>query len=296
MDIYKHQRKGFTLIELLTAVAITVIIIGVLIGMTRVSMDSFKESSDKAKASRLAKESIEIMARDLEGLVIRSGNDYEWFRAEIDSTEIDGPNGAELKNPLDLVFFTAATDRYDGKIGDPVDDKGGDISAVHYRLVYEEQLTGGFPVYSLYRELINPDDAFDDYLAQSSLPSSNNVIQNDNFLAQNVYNMTMTLIFEYQESGTTRQKRVPIMDSGSDYDEISILGNSIDTSPALQNDNNDDISGSARLSGVELGMLVINESGMNTLRNKNFPSPEDFNAFLKKNSHYFTKSVVLPRP
>ena len=70
-----RQRKGFTLIELLTAVAITTVILAVLIGMTRMSMDAWKESSDRARASRLAKESLEVLAKDLEGIVIRKGND-----------------------------------------------------------------------------------------------------------------------------------------------------------------------------------------------------------------------------
>ena len=42
MKTHTTIRKGFTLIELLTAVAITTVIIGVLIGTTRMSMDAWK--------------------------------------------------------------------------------------------------------------------------------------------------------------------------------------------------------------------------------------------------------------
>lgn len=290
-------RKGFTLIELLTAVTITTVIIGVLIGATRMSMDAWKESRDKARASRLAKESIEVMARDLEGIVIRSGNDYEWLYAKMDSSEASGPSdNAKLKNPLEFAFLTAATDRYDGKIGE-VEDKGGDISTVLYRLVYKDQLDPigqTFPVYSLYRQLINPDETFDTYLAQETIQgitNSETVTDVNNFIAENVYNLTVTLIFEYEKNGVLSQKRVPIMSSGSDFSEVSIKGDGVST-PGASSTLPDD----ARLSGAELGILVVTDSGMKTMNKKKFKDSQKFAAFLKKNSHYFTKSVALPRP
>lgn len=294
MKHFKQQRKGFTLIELLTAVAITTVIIGVLIGTTRMAMDAWQESRDKTRASRLAKESMEVMARDLEGIVIRSGNDYEWLYAKMDSNVDLGPDSnAEIKNPLEFVFFSAATDRYDGKIGSA--DNRGDISAVIYRLAYQDPLGGNvFPVFSLYRKLVNPDETFDDYLAKDSIQgitTANDVINGDNFMAENVYNLTVTFVFEYDNSGAIVQKRVPIMTSGSDFDEISIKGNEVETPGATSNLPDD-----ARLVGAELGILVLSDSGMKLLNNKTFSEADDFAKFVKENSHYFTKSVVLPRP
>ncbi len=309
MKTHKTTRKGFTLIELLTAVAITTVIIAVLIGTTRMSMDAWKDSRDKARASRLAKESIELMARDLEGVVIRSGNEFEWLSVKMDTSlqGLDlGPANAEMKNPLEFIFFSAATDRYDGEIGKEA-DKGGDISTVIYKLAYVDQLDPvgkTFPVFSLYRKLINPgknpdspseSNTFDNYLAKTDIQtpaSGEDVTNSNNFIAENVYNLTVTLVFEYTDSSTKKlvQKRVPIMTSGSDYSEVRIKGNEVLTpgGTALPDD--------ARLTGAELGILVLSDSAMRTLNKKPFTDQAAFAKFVKENSHYFSKSVILPRP
>jgi len=307
MKTHPSIRKGFTLIELLTAMAITTVIIGVLIGATRMSMDAWKDSRDKARASRLAKESIELMARDLEGIVIRSGNVNEWLSIRMDANEANGPTNAEMKNPLEFVFFSAATDRYDGEIGVPGTDMGGDISTVIYKLVYKDQfegISGGapIPVFSLYRQLINPDETFGDpadpdkgYLAKDDiqgLVEPEDVINANNFVAENVFNLTVTLIFEYTNTTTNilEQKRLPIMSNGSGYTEVRIKGNEVLTPGGTT------LPADARLAGAELGILVLSDSGMRGLNKKQFPNPAAFAKFVKENSHYFTKSVVMPRP
>ncbi|WP_156817193.1 PulJ/GspJ family protein [Rubritalea marina] len=287
-------RKGFTLVEVMTAMTITTVIIAVLVGMTRISMDSWKESRDKTRAGRLAKESLELMAHDLESMIIRSGNTYEWMYAKMDGSGELGPSqNAEIKNPLEFSFFTAATDRYDGQIGTN-QDKGGDVSLVTYRLAYRDQLDPAgksFPVYSLYRNLVNPDETFDTYLAQSSIQSLVNgadvVNDTNNFLAENIYNLTVTFIFEYTLNGNLTQKRIPVMQSGSQFNEVSVRGDSIE--PQILPDD-------ARLTSIELGALVVSDSAMQVFNNKRFKDNEAFAAALKENSSYFTKSVALPRP
>ena len=327
MKTHTTTRKGFTLIELLTAVAITTVIIAVLIGTTRMSMDAWKDSRDKARASRLAKESIELMARDLEGIVMRSGNDYEWLSIRMDATEAKGPTNAELENPLEFVFFTAATDRYDGEIGTPR-DLGGDISTVIYKLVYKDQFEGSggkvIPVFSLYRQLINPDVTFNKYLGEvnivKDLAEKEDVTDANNFIAENIYNFTVTLIFEFKNvtTGKMEQQRVPIMSSNPDlsqvrYEEIRITGLMVgkdnlstaaipkpQTPADIEDSSGNNVASSARLVGAELGILVLSDSAMRTLNKKIFADDvdgkKDFAKFVKENSHYFSKSVILPRP
>lgn len=298
MKIQTQQRRGFTLIELLTAVAITVVIIAVLIGMTRMTMDTWKESRDRARAASQAKEGLDILARDLEGAVIREGNDFEWFYVEMDSNgDPLGPNAGEIKNPIEFCFFTAATDRYDGQIGTP-DDNGGDISTVVYRLVYKDLFNGDYPVYSLYRQLVNPDETFTNFLAKEDLGANvqaSEVINAENFVAENIYNLSLTLVVEYSENvnGTERivRKRVPVIDGGT-YTEVSITGRGVkgaggaDLFPA----NTD-----ARVVSAEIGMLVLNDTAMRSLENRKF-NENTFKKMLKENSHYFTKSVLMSRP
>ncbi|MEO1857484.1 MAG: prepilin-type N-terminal cleavage/methylation domain-containing protein [Rubritalea sp.] len=317
MKTHRSLRKGFTLIELLTAVAITTVIIAVLIGTTRMSMDAWKDSSDKARASRLAKESIEVMARDLEGIVIRSGNDYEWLSIRMDDNEANGPTNAEIKNPLEFFFFSAPTDRYDGNIG-TADDEGGDISAVIYKLAYVDQLDPvgkTFPVFSLYRQLINPDETFSKYLGKNNIVTglldSEDVTGSSNFIAENIYNFTVTLIFEFNNvtTGKMEQKRVPVMTSGTDFQEIRITGRMVgkdnpsttsvpaSQSPAdIEDSSGNNVAASARLAGAELGILVLSDSAMRALNKKPFTDQAAFGNFVKENSHYFSKSVILPRP
>ena len=280
--------------EVMTAMAITTVIIAVLVGMTRISMDSWKDSRDKTRAGRLAKESLELMAHDLESMIIRSGNSYEWLYAKMSGSGDLGPSAnAEIKNPLEISFFTAATDRYDGQIGTDA-DRGGDVSLVTYRLAYRDQLDPvgkSFPVYSLYRRLVNPDETFEKYLAKESiqgLVNASDVINDtNNFLAENIYNLTVTFIFEYSVNGNLIQKRIPVMQTGSKFSEVSVRGDSV--VPAILPDD-------ARLTSIELGALVVSDSAMQIFNNKRYRNAQDFAGDLKENSSYYTKSVVLPRP
>ncbi|GAA5494842.1 hypothetical protein Rhal01_01006 [Rubritalea halochordaticola] len=297
-----RSRKGFTMIELLTSVAVTAIIISVLIGMTRIAMDAWKDSRDKTKASRLAKEALETMSKDLEGIVIRSGNNYEWAFVKSESSNKDGPLNAEMSNPTEILFFTGATDRYDGKIGTK-DDKGGDVSTVAYRIVYQDQLNPGeneFPIFALYRDLVNPDETFKKYLSEENLMSggiynSSDTSDQENFLVENIFDLTITFIFEYQDnSGQTFTKRVPVTADGSGTNRLRIFGDRVEVGGSVLNDP----SGNkiTRLAGCELSVLVLTDSALTLLKNRNFSDPSELSKFLNENGFHYSKSVILPRP
>lgn len=290
------------MLELLTAVAVTSVIITVLIGMTRVAIDAWAESRDQTKASRVAKESLDKMGRDLEGIVIRSGNNYEWAFARSESSNADGPtNDTKMSNPTEVFFFTGATDRYEGQIG-TTDDKGGDVSAVSYRLVYQDQLnpgSGEFPIFALYRNLVNPDDAFKDYLSQTDLMQSSSYSADDtntqnNFLVENVYDMTVTFVFEYEDtSGVTRQKRIPVMADGS-VTTVRIFGDRV----LVSNDILVDPDGNriTRLAAVDISILVLPDGAMNALGRRPIKNDEELSEFLRKEGYHYSKSIILPRP
>lgn len=291
------------MIELLTSVAITAIIISVLIGMTRVAMDAWKDSQDKTKASRQAKEALETMAKDLEGIVIRSGNSYEWAFVKSETVNQDGPSSStQMSNPTEILFFTGATDRYEGKIG-TTDDKGGDVSTVSYRIVYQDQLNPSqdeFPVFALYRKLVNPDETFTNYLSKDNLMTggvynADETKEQNNFLVENIFDLTVTFIFEYQDtSGQTVTKRVPITADGSGATDMRVFGDRIEVGGAVLTDP--DGNKITRLAGAELSILVLTDSGLNVLRNRNFSTDEEFSKFLGENGYHYSKSVILPRP
>ena len=301
----KSKRRGFTMIELLVAVTITTIIITVLVGMTRVAMDAWSDSRDRIKASRVAKESLDKISRDLEGIIVRSGNVYEWAVVKSDSGNSDGPtSNTQLANPTEMIFFTGATDRYSGEIGTDV-DLGGDVSAVSYSLVFQDQLDpsgNNFPVFALYRNLVNPNEVFENLLAQEDLGAEyaslgagvGDTTAQNNFLVENIFDLTLTFIFEYDEAGVTRYERVPVIATG-DVKEVRIFGDrvEIDGSVLTADGTSNKIT---RLSGAELSVFVLPDRAMNALRRQPINSDTDFSEYLRKNGYHYSKSVILPRP
>ncbi len=243
----KRLKSGFTLIELLVAMAITVILLGVLVYMTGISMDTYKRSRNEVRASRQAKEALEIISKDFESMVSRrDGNDYEWLYAGKEKSSLTGPSGKELQitNSSHLIFFTGATDRYNGQINVDNVDKGGDVSAVCYRLVFRDQIGDTddeeYAVYSLYRHLINPDEAFgvggtSGLLAEADLESAYTGLFDDtadlaasNFLVENIYEFTVTFLVEYTVvvggATVTKIERVSLS-NGGEYEEVRVRGN-----------------------------------------------------------------------
>ena len=90
-----------------------------------------------------------------------------------------GPEGAKITNASQLVFFTTATDRNPAKSSmDMRNDRIiGDVNCVGYKLLYRDQIldqdataeSDGFPVYSLYRNLISAVDTVRNLLGQQDL-------------------------------------------------------------------------------------------------------------------------------
>jgi len=297
------QVKGFTIIELMVAMTITLVIVGLLLGMTKIAVGAWQTTNNKAKSSRLAGEVFEILGRDLEGLVIRSGNSFEWLNISDNLLSGDdiGPTGSQITNTLDLNFFTATPDRYDGQIsGSP----GGDVSLVRYRLIYQDVIDGsssGTPVYSLYRERIEPDEAFTDLLGEDELedvlPDGDDINAVENILADNIYDFTISFNFEFTiDDGTKVYERVTVQ-AGSANDSLSIKGDDI----LIAGDPIDIPPGAAapRIASADISVFVISDGGMKILNSPGglvLPPGETFADFLQRHGTSYTKSVLLPQP
>ncbi len=302
MKIKRLQRySGFTLIELLVSMTITVVLLGVLVYLTAISMDTYRDSRNEVRASRQAKEAIEAIAKDLESMVSRrDGNAYEWLYCGEEPSNLRGPANKEIANTSQLIFFTGATDRYNGQIG-TADDKGGDVSAVGYRLVYKDQISGNsdYAVFSLYRHLVNPDEAFDllaidDLKTAPSTPFTDaKDLVSSNFLVENIYEMTITFLVEYTTSATppvTKIERVSLMQSGSGgYTEFRLKGNALETIPANANIANGSIV------GVEVSISVLTDRGMTIAKKSGMPAAQ-WEKEIKKHSYHYTKTIMTPRP
>ena len=296
-----HSRslKGFTLIELLISMTITLVIVGLLLGMTKMAVTAWRSASAKTRSSNIAQEVFDTVGRDLEGLVIRSGNDFEWFSIEEGEGEL-GPSGksADIPNPLQITFFSAVTDRYNGQINTD-DDEGGDVSTIRYRLVYQDQIEegGDEKVYALYRERIDPDETFETYLAGDdigAIGSFNDTIERANFLAENIVDFTLSFNFEYTKDDSSKGYLRQVISPGGVGNDLSIKGDSV-----LVGGNELDIpdgGSSPRLVGIDISALVISDGGMNALETTSIDSDTAFSEFLNEHGTHYSKSVIIPQP
>ncbi|MEM1084533.1 MAG: prepilin-type N-terminal cleavage/methylation domain-containing protein [Verrucomicrobiota bacterium] len=280
MKNHSHARRksGFTLIELMVSMGITAVIITVLVTLTSVATDTWTRSRSELRASRQAKVLIDTMAKDFEALVSRRGGKSEWLFAEIDPDSdlpqvLRGGNGNS--NVAGLTFFTAATDRYNGQIGEAA-DAGGDVSCVSYRMRFQDPIEGvsgtdDTNTFIVYRLLVNPDQTFEDLLGEESLDDAfssyeNEVVEEQNFICENVHLITVTFLVEVTRSGTggnagvTETARVTL-DSSTSNGKFRLSGAGIETDFDADGFTAEEIS-SGRLTGVELSVSVLSDAGM----------------------------------
>ena len=297
------RRKGFTLAELLVAMGITAIILTLLVSVTGVALDGWRISRNKVRASRQAKSALDQLSRDFESMVLRSGNNFEWLYAESESSA-PGPEGNESPNAARILFFTSATDRYEGDIGGPR-DKGGDVSAVQYRLFYKDPIAGedtDYSVFALYRKLVNPDESFEALLAKEDLSDAFEKVRGDddetnNFVCENIYQISVVFLVEYTEEVegklVSNYERIPVLSEGGGQEAVDwlrIRGNGIEV-----DGNNDPDYARGRVLSVDLSVSVITDAGIGTLRKATF-TEEAKKKFLGKNTYHYMKTIHLPQP
>ncbi len=294
----KLVRKGFTLVELLVALAITAIIVAMLVTITVTALEGFTASRNQVRASREAKAAFDQMSRDLESLVTRSGNNFEWLWVSSDQNP-PGPSGNTSPNASRAVFFTAATDRYDGAIN-TAQDNGGDVSTVAYQLLFRDPVTNSenqqFATFVLYRQLINPDDTFDNLLGQTDLENvyqsfESNISQPDNFVCENIYEFSLSFVVEFTQNGVTQTERVLVINSGGSdtVSDFRIRG----TGVVADNDTNSNLA-NGRLVAADLSLTVINDIALEALRGGSLPEAAK-TALLERNSFFFSKTINLPQ-
>lgn len=312
MNIKKLQsgKSGFTLVELLVAMAITIVLLGVLVYMTGISMDTYRDSRNEVRASRQAKEAISTIAKDFESMVLRKdGNDYEWLYAGEETSSLQGPSGKEIPNTSHLIFFTGATDRYNGDIGG-ADDEGGDVSAVSYRLVYRDQIADTddetHAVFSLYRHLINPDEAFEHLLAVEDLEqeytgqfNDSEDLKAENFLVENIYEFSVTFLIEVavDNAGTQITHTVrATMSPGNMMDEFRVTGSGIEYDGDINFPSGSGLTKeqieSGSIVGVDISITVLSDQGLTLAKRSGISRTE----LISKHGYQYTKSITTPRP
>lgn len=304
-----QSRHGFTLIELLVAMAITTIIVTVLISITSIAIDTWNRSRSELRASRQAKAMVDSMVRDFEALVVRRGNDYEWLAAKSNPAKGGSTNAARL------VFFTAATDRYNGQIGTST-DLGGDVSCVGYELNWKEPIqTGGggnFQTFVLNRYLVDPRPAFDTLLGKPEIGDlfattyGSNLGNQENFICENVFQFTVTFHVEVTKNTGSQANpqyetfNVPLSlaesTTAGGTEEFRILGTGIESDVDAVQINGTDLSAAeikaGRLASVGISITVLSDAGVDLLRKS--PARANDAAWLAKNSFQYSKLIELP--
>lgn len=304
-----QSRRGFTLIELLVAMTITTIIVGVLVSITSIAIDTWNRSRSELRAARQAKTMVDSMVRDFEALVVRKGNANEWLSA-VYKNPTNSPG--DDKNASDLIFFTAATDRYNGEIGSTA-DKGGDVSCVGYRLLYKDPIdpNADFKTFVLNRILVNPDTTFQNLLGKTDLDAafqsySNQLEGVENFVCENVFQFTVSFKVEVNKNTGTpaspvyRKFVIPVAmfesSQGQKVNEFSVLGTGINAPVGAVTIDGVNISAdeikAGRLTAVEISLTVLADGGVNLLRKT--PAKANDPAWLAKNSFQYSKLIQLP--
>ena len=302
------RAKGFTLIELMVAMAITTVIVTVLVSITGVALDTWQRGRAEIRASRQAKSMLDTMAKDFESLVSRRGNNFEWLYSKVES-QLPGPSANMSSNAAELVFFTAATDRYQGQIG-TADDLGGDVSCVSYQLQYQDPVKGteeeNSSTFVLYRLLVNPDETFKDLLGKDDLSAAfstkykDQVTEVENFVCENIYQFTLTYQVEVTQTSGTATTTVPVRvtlgETGA-AKELTLRGNGLEMpdvsvgkiKPAVKSEEL--LAG--RLTGVEIGITVLSDAAVIRLSQEGL-SDKVREKILAQESFQYSRTVELP--
>ncbi len=294
------QKRGFSLLELLVAMTVTTLIVGSLISITSIAMDTWNRSRSELRASRQAKAMVDTLARDLESLVTRRDNTLsEWLSAEAKSS---GTN----TSAVNLYFYTAAADRYSGNIGGSSGNEG-DVSCVGYQLEERDPFrdggSGAFDTFVLGRHLVNPDVTFTSLLGKpenDSDPGLNVLFQNqfgsemtktDAFVCENIFQFSITFNVQTIVSGANVNQFVTIGPASSSDKNLRITGQGITTKSAGAPDPTVPLT-NGKITSIGISLSVLSDPGVEQLRRDRSKASDA--KWLAKNSYQYSKLVQLP--
>ena len=318
-------RRGFTLIELMTAMAITGMLVVVIMQLTNQSVDMWRAVSEDVSTSARSRAALQTISRDFESFQMRGyDNKYQWLFAKCDDSMANVPKGLQIPRSAQCVFFACAPDRNPSVSSSTAlrlnyrearshnRETQGDVNAIGYRLMYRDQILnlpgadpnerGVYPLFSLYRQVVQPRPTFEQLLGKTNLESAYAVFQDhdeDNFLCENILEMNITFNIRYS-AGEADAKNgrvsyetvsVPVISSNKKTNKISVYGDRIVAgSQTYQN---------ARIDSAMVSISVLTEEGaamVEQIRLGRRRPPKRIADFFDKYTRSYSRLVALPQP
>ncbi|MGE9295443.1 MAG: PulJ/GspJ family protein [Puniceicoccales bacterium] len=239
------RSAGFTLIEILAATGIMAVVILVALSLTTNVLTAWNTGAGKLTSNYEARIALDLLARDLESLVIRN-RQMNWLYVQWDKPEIPGRisqyNDALPYMPQ-IYFLAPVADRprFDSA-GNAIP---GDVCAVSYQVAYQNPFTGSraddfpAPMFALYRFVVDAENTFNEVMdplgfdigdtsswlnqrmqgvpyvdegganATTAGNIEDTVLTAENFLSANVVDFNMEFYFSDSTDPTAQPQRFP---------------------------------------------------------------------------------------
>jgi len=288
---------------------ITIIIIGLLVFVTRSAFDTLSQGNGNVSSYQKANIALEQLATDLESLVVREGNNFEWLVAERGGGDAvaNGYNAFATN----LAFFTVAADRYDGDVV----GNSGDVACVHYGLGFIDPVGTGDQKLILYRNIFKPGrqsdtdtetNTFDNLMGTGNqedllgtiedLPQSRseNVLQAvDNIVTDSIRELTVSFTVEYSqinaETGlvATNVAKIPVISTNANnVSDFTIRGDGLIAPAAASAASIRD----GRVISIDINAQVIAEDTEGLLNLGTVPTEK-----VEKEITRFSKTISIPQ-
>lgn len=320
--------RGFTLIEVLTATGIMTVVILVVLSLTTNVLNIWNRSTGKLSANYEARVALDILARDLESMILRN-RDQCWL--EVIYAE---PNGADvISDYQDAVPQTASIYLLAPVIDRPrYNSTGneilGDVCLEVFSLAYRNPFTGSNdssppPLFGLYRFVVDAENTFEHVLSIASYiaapnqnllsgltpqyydedgnlapstalldvsDSDSTIFESENFLSANIVDFQIIFWYRRLTDGTFEA----LTNSGdATGDPISfVYANGIYRLGTV-----DKIVNAGPLEFADITITVMSEEGMALVENADATDTTEWHELVAQYSTTFTRRIqIMSRP